>query len=249
MAELERKTAETKYLSSGFVAPSLSALGVPHLFTTRNQAEFHGLGETEVSCASALATLGRPDAQLVTLHQVHAAGVFDGDGELPAEDPAADAVVTSRPERLIAIRVADCVPILLSNTTGTRVAAVHGGWRGLVAGVIPATLASFAGEQVIAAIGPCISSPHFEVGPEVAEAFRAVDLGSAVHPQADSNPRIDLRAAAQLQLQRCGVEVIDETSACTWGDEEHFFSYRRDVTHGGSMSTGRQYALIAVSGE
>ena len=105
------------------------------------------------------------------LNQVHGASVAD----LDASDPrgAADAAMTRRSGVVCAILTADCLPIAFSTESGDRIAAAHGGWRGLAAGVIPSTLRSLgvAPERLLAWLGPAISAQHFEVGAEVREAF------------------------------------------------------------------------------
>jgi YfiH family protein len=162
----------------------------------------------------------------------------------------ADALVSRDAQRVISIRVADCVPILLSTKDGRTVAAVHAGWRGIIAGVIPAAIDRILAEdpsaksaEVIAAVGPCISGPAFEVGPEVLDNF-AQEFGPAAPltrlPTGKGN--VDLRTAARIQLLGAGLpnSSIDTTDRCTVTHREEFFSHRRD--HG---ITGRMAALIA----
>jgi copper oxidase (laccase) domain-containing protein len=93
--------------------------------------------------------------------------------------------------------------------------------------------------RLLAAIGPCISRFHFEVGDEVATEFGRQDLASAIHAASGSKPRIDLQAAVKLQLERAGVTAIDTHELCTFRDQAEFFSHRRD--HG---LTGRMAAVI-----
>jgi copper oxidase (laccase) domain-containing protein len=101
-------------------------------------------------------------------------------------------------------------------------------------------------EGVTAAIGPCISAEHFEVGPEVAEAFARAGLGDTVREQPGARPHVDLRAAVEQQLRGRDVLRIDTSDRCTYRDAEEFYSYRRDVTHAGRGHTGRLGALIGV---
>ena len=215
----------------GFLAPGLVRRGIPHLFTTRAS---HGV---------------QPMAP-VHLDQVHGASCFDADGDLPPTPPRADAAVTTRPGRVLSVRTADCVPILLADRHGSRVAAIHAGWRGLVAGVIPSALARFGDTddpaELLAAIGPCLSREHFEVGPEVAHAFCARGLEQVVVRTEGSRPHVDLAQAAERQLRAAGVEEVERAHLCTWKEESLFYSHRRDVTAGGRSRTGRQGALIAV---
>lgn len=220
----------------GLVSPALAALGVPHRFTTRHSLDAPlPAGVPREACA---------------LRQVHGAVVLDADvlhaeGPWPDERPAGDALVASHPDRRLLVRVADCVPVLVAAAGGRRVAAIHAGWRGLVAGVIPAALAALDAPSDAAAVGPCLSLARFEVGDEVAAAFAAAGLADAVRPVAGARPHVDLRLAARLQLERAGVPAIDVSARCTW-DDALFFSHRRDVTHGGAPTTGRQAAWIVA---
>ena len=130
------------------------------------------------------------------VRQVHGAEVAVAGEEVvrPGDSPCADAIVTATPGRLLVIRTADCVPVLLAGVGwggpagpgGPVVAAVHAGWRGVVADVVAAAVAVMVGRFGVdvaglsAAVGPCISREWFEVGPEVAEAMAAAGLGEAV---------------------------------------------------------------------
>lgn len=225
-------------------SPALSALRVPHAFTTRSSWDGGELG-LDLS-----AELGFPGVERVaSLTQVHGATVQQvrDPGERVAPAPAAttgDALVGSARGHVLLIRTADCVPVLLASSDGRHVAAVHAGWRGIVAGVLPAALAALGDGAAIAAIGPCLSAAHFEVGPEVAEQFAEVGLADAIVARPGARPHIDLRHAVCLQLERGGVLQVDVSQRCTWEDPE-LFSHRRDVTHGGRARTGRLGALIA----
>jgi copper oxidase (laccase) domain-containing protein len=98
--------------------------------------------------------------------------------------------------------------------------------------------------QLAAAIGPCISAANFEVGPEVADAFRDAGLPDAVTTTGHPKPHIDIAAACAAQLRHAGVpaEAIDRTDRCTFRDANEFYSHRRDRGR-----TGRMAALIAVA--
>jgi YfiH family protein len=236
---------------TGYRSPLLASVRVPHLFTTRRggggrELDLGRLDERtrERLCAAA----GAPASRFVRVHQVHGARVIVvGPGELPDERAQADALVTELAGVLIGVHVADCVPVLLARSDGRRVAVVHAGWRGLVAGVIPRALEGLGSGAFLAALGPCIASEAFEVGPEVAEAFVHAGLASAVRERARARPHVDLRAAAEEQLRASGVELIDSTDRCTYRDGVEFYSYRRDVTHGDRQRTGRLGAWIGVA--
>ncbi len=248
---LERFEVEPNLV--GFRSPALTELGVPHAFTTRHTGgglalELDGSDGSHASAERLHRLVGLNEPRtLARVRQVHGAALRRAPGEPQLSPPHADALFTEHPKDLLIMRVADCVPVLLASTDGRAVASVHAGWRGLVAGVITRALEEFASSNLVAAIGPSISRDHFEVGPEVIDAFRAVDLSEVVCEQANGRDHIDLRLAVELQLSRAGVRRIDTTDRCTWRDRADFFSFRRDVTHGNSESTGRMGAVIGVA--
>jgi YfiH family protein len=157
----------------------------------------------------------------------------------------ADGMLTDIPRLFLTVRVADCVPLLFADGAGRMVAAVHAGWRGVVGNIVSRTIRAFGECDIMAAgvrvaIGPHIGVAHFEVGPEVAEAFGKADLAQAIRYDLGVKPHIDLQAALQMQLNRLGVRQIDGTDQCTAANAADFFSHRRD-----KGITGRQAAVIA----
>ena len=253
-----------------YKSPKLAALSLPHAFTTRHGGTSTGpyaslnLGSLEKSRDTdfnlAVAenfrrlrrALGQKRLARVECRQVHSHQVWDvtGPPRRPADAPEADAMITTQTGRMLTIRTADCVPVLFASADGKVVAAAHAGWRGIVAGILPNTIRAFEQhykippDQLIAAIGPAISVEHFEVGPEVAQAFRDADLEEAVHQSPyRRKAHIDLHAAALAQLGYAGIPLmqIDTNDCCTFRDEDDFFSHRRD--HG---KTGRMAAVIAL---
>jgi hypothetical protein len=142
---------------------------------------------------------------------------------------------------VLAVLVADCLPVLLAACNGSAVAVAHAGWRGLAAGVLEATVASLAGHGPLQAwLGPAISSRHFEVGPEVLEALTAHEPAARAAFTANARGRwqCDLPALARARLTAAGVGSVYVDGGCTYADPQRFYSYRRD---GG---TGRMAALI-----
>ncbi len=237
-------------------SPLLASLAVPHLFTTRSgpggvELDLAGLGAGEHPHEGRfLAELGLDaSARLVCARQVHGADVYAVGPNLGPGVPEADALVSDDPARAVLVFSADCVPILAASVDGACVAALHAGWRGLLAGVIESGIETLRhrvgpGVAIVAAIGPCISRARFEVGPEVADAFRAAELALAVHETPGARPHVDVRAAALALLARAGVPRVEVDPRCTWEDPE-LFSYRRDVTHGALQRTGRLAAIVA----
>ena len=161
---------------------------------------------------------------------------------------SADAGVTSVPNVLLTIRIADCVPVLIASGDRKVVAAIHAGWRGVVGNVVEKAVrgmreAGAVADGMVAAIGPCICTENFEVGHEVAEEFARQGLGEMVHPVEGKNPHIDLQAAVRRQLESAGVKDVDGNSVCTFRDAADFYSHRRE-----NGVTGRMAAVIAVTG-
>jgi polyphenol oxidase len=178
------------------------------------------------------------------LAQVHGAAVADLDAAGTGAGPPvpADAAVTRRLGRVCAILTADCLPILFATDTGDAVAAAHAGWRGLVAGVVGATVRALAvsPERLIAWLGPAISRQHFEVGAEVREAFLRADAGAgdAFEARPTAKFMADLEMLARRQLQALGVSRIYGGGECTYARTDRYFSHRRDGI------TGRQATLV-----
>jgi len=236
----------------GYRSPLFARAGIPHLFTTRIGARGRrtlDLGRLDAEERERLArAAGLPGAPIAAARQVHGAHVLAlREGELPDVDVEADGLVSGREDVLVGVHVADCVPVLLARTDGRRVAAVHAGWRGLVAGVLPRAVELLGGGNLLAAIGPCLSRERFEVGPEVVQAFARSGLAAAIHERERGRACIDLRAAAALQLEAAGVGPTETNDRCTYTHADEFYSYRRDVTHGGQRRTGRLGAVIAAA--
>ncbi|AXK40889.1 peptidoglycan editing factor PgeF [Crenobacter cavernae] len=171
----------------------------------------------------------------VWLNQVHGVVVVDAD-KVGRAVPDADASVSRTPGIVCAIMTADCLPVLLADVDGTVVGAAHAGWRGLVGGVIEATVSAMAvpGDRLAAYLGPAISPDAFEVGGEVRDAFLAHDAAADAAFSAidDGKYLADIYALARLRLAALGVTQVSGGDACTVIDRDRFFSYRRDKTTG-----------------
>ena len=199
------------------------------------------------------------------LSQVHGTQVVKPTGGEPP--PIADAAVTSEPGRVLAIQVADCLPVLFAARDGSVVAGAHAGWRGLAAGVLEATVADLAAagaepRDILVWIGPGIGPGRFEVGEEVREAFvrgvrgggmrgagagplaEAGDPGAAAAFVPNERGRwwCDLRTLAVRRLAAAGVAAVYGADRghewCTHSDPGRFFSHRRDG------QCGRMAALV-----
>jgi YfiH family protein len=183
-------------------------------------------------------------AEPLWLEQVHGIAVETADaGGGEKGVVCADASVARTPGVVCTVMTADCLPVLFCDAAGTVVAAAHAGWRGLVAGVLEATLTrmAVAPDQVMAWLGPAIGPTAFEVGDEVRAAFVAVDPAATaafVAREAPGKWLADLFTLARLRLARAGVRRVYGGGLCTFNDADRFFSYRRDG------KTGRFASLI-----
>ena len=172
-----------------------------------------------------------PSYEYALVSQVH------GDVCLRAEKCGlvgeADALITNKKGLVLAIRTADCVPILVESEYDVIV--IHAGWRGIANGIIEKTLHNIRGLQH-AAIGPCISVDAYEVGSEVVDGIisSGVPKEVFVHDRVP-RPHVDVKAAAEYQLSRAGVPKIDVLPHCTFLDEG-FHSYRRDQKKSGRLA-------------
>jgi hypothetical protein len=190
--------------------------------------------------------LDRLPAEPKWLRQVHGNVVVDADAlsGIQVNAPEADASVARCPGTVCVIQVADCVPVLIADRSGTAVAAAHAGWRGLSGGVIESTVErlALAPEGLMAYLGPGIGPKAFEVGADVRDAFLAHDAaaGSAFAPHAPGKWMADLFRLARQRLAALGITQVYGGGDCTYSDPRRFYSYRRDKT------TGRMAALIWI---
>lgn len=189
-----------------------------------------------------------PDA-LVTVHQVHSARAVAVTGPL-AIRPEADALVTATPGVLLAVLTADCQPVLFSDTKAGVIGAAHAGWRGAVGGVLEATLDAMEQlgarrSDISAVIGPTISQPAYEVGPEFLDQFQVEDPESTRFFANGQGDRLhfDLPGYGLHRLRAAGVGHAEWTGHCTFRDASRFYSYRR-TTHAGEADYGRLISTI-----
>jgi polyphenol oxidase len=264
---LQRRTSELGVVI--YFSPLLEAAGVPHAFSTRvggvSPAPFDSLNlgnpngcdiqdltdRIRENYRRLLLAAGCGERQRLWTWQVHGARVLHiVPGAIHDNDTKADAMITADPARALSIRVADCVPVLMSSDDGRTVAAIHAGWRGVVDGVAVEAVQEMTRhervppEKIIAAIGPSIGFDAFEVGPEVLAEFQRVFGTSApIRRREDGKGQVDLRESLRRQLLTTGVtdDHIDLTDRCTHRDREEFYSHRRDCG-----ITGRMAAVIAT---
>ena len=201
-----------------------------------------------------LAALNLEDAQLATLSQVHSDRLHILDEKTLVENgrPEADALGTCRDGIAIAVQVADCFPILVADSRRRTVAAIHAGWRGVLARIFTKTAAGLRAafgadpSDLVTAIGPGIRSCCFEVGPDVAEKFQAAYPGARLsrpHPSRNGKYLLDMPQALQIQFEEVGLnrDNIFDLGVCTCCNTDEFFSYRRE-----GPQSGRMMGLIAL---
>lgn len=175
------------------------------------------------------------------LNQVHGIAVHEHRSDERAL-VSADACISRTPGLACAALTADCLPILLCTKSGNAVAAVHAGWRGLLAGVIENCVRQLApGDEISAYMGPAIGAAAFEVGPELRAAFLAHDPKSAAAFKAGLGDRFfaNLALLARQRLLNIGVESVVESGRCTYTEADIFYSHRRS-----GPSTGRFASLV-----
>ena len=182
------------------------------------------------------------------LAQVHGTRVVNAASCSPGNSPVqADASFAREQGVVCAVMTADCLPVLFCDEDGSVVAAAHAGWRGLLAGVLEATVAAMgvAAPTLLAYLGPAIGPRAFEVGDEVRSAFVAVDgaLAAAFKPALPGKWLADIYLLARLRLAALGLVRVYGGDFCTYRDVERFFSYRRDA------QTGRMASMIWLTAD
>ena len=190
-------------------------------------------------------------AHPVFLQQVHGSSVVRL-AATTADGTQADGCVSTEPALACTIMVADCLPVLFTDSAGTAVAAAHAGWRGLAGtggtGVLETVSHALwdalqlprpeAAGKTIAWLGPCIGPTAFEVGDEVRQAFVAQDPQAAAMFRRHSQDKwlSDLQGLARLRLAALGIDQVHGNDGspewCTVGNSSRFFSHRRDRVSG-----------------
>lgn len=211
-----------------------------------DQAEAVALNRARVAEALGVA----PEA-LVGAHQVHSPDVVTVT-DLPLAPQRADALVTATPGVVLTVLTADCQPVLFLDPEARVVGAAHAGWKGALGGVTDAAIAAMEARgarrgRIVAAVGPCIAQPSYEVDTAFAARFAAADPANArfFRPGKPGHAQFDLEGYVAARLEAAGVAAVDRLTLDTCADEARFFSYRRASLRA-EPSYGRQISLIGL---
>ena len=209
-----------------------------HGFSTRSTGDFLDWPSDEVISER----FGAVPSGTAMLKQVHSGRCIRADRPWAGDRPEADAVCTNQPSVLVGVRTADCLPVLLVDPYVRAVAAVHAGWRGVVARVLPNALELMSFEygsrsgDIEAAVGPGIGACCFEVGEEVASQFSDDFVN-----RRGTKPHVDLAAVLREQLRQAGVGRVAAARHCTSCNLDQYFSHRAE-----RGDTGRMLALAGL---
>lgn len=190
------------------------------------------------------ATLGISAQNIAEGRQVHSANVAVV--AEPGIYADTDALVTGTDEIILAIKTADCIPLLLYDPVQAVVGLVHAGWRGVQRGIIPAALRRMQTDfdckaaDCIAVIGPGAQKCCYEIQADVASGF-----SPAIVEKREGKMYLDLASGIANQLTDWGIypQNIDKLSLCTICNEDKFYSYRRDADR-----SGRMMSIIGMRG-
>ena len=220
--------------------------GVRHFFGTRHHAPV--AYETGVPASSVGASKG---AWLLSVKQVHGTEALIVDRPLSRADRFEggwDALVTNQPGVTVVVRTADCVPVLVYDRRRKAVAAIHAGWRGALAGIVPKTIQAMVARFAIQvgdvriSIGPSAGPCCYEVDEAVLEPLRRArqDWPALLHDDRGANARLDLKTLVRRQSAEAGIplEHISVVNVCTICHPALFYSYRREGRVNGTMLSG-----------
>lgn len=194
--------------------------------------------ESVLSNRKIIADMLNLPADPVWLEQIHSDKVVKAD-QL-SQLVQADASYTDQGNTVCAVLTADCLPVLLASMDGKKIAAIHAGWRGLLAGIITNTVKALGTTELVAWLGPAIGPECFEVGAEVREVFvnKSTLFSPAFKKKQQDKYLADIYQLAKIELASIGVTEVYGGNFCTVTDDSRFYSYRRDG------ETGRMATLI-----
>lgn len=194
-----------------------------------------------------------PGARLITVYQVHGADCVVAGDWTEGDRPHADGLVTDRPGVLLGILTADCAPALFADKAAGVIGAAHAGWKGAVAGITDSTVAAMEQlgarrDRIVAAIGPCIAQPSYEVDAGFRDRLIDQAAPNAAFFAAGKlgHCQFDLEGYVAARIENAGIGRVERLGLDTYRDEARFFSFRR-ATHRAEPDYGRQIALIGLT--
>ncbi len=199
--------------------------------------------------------LGVAADRLITPNQIHSPKVATVDAPwTPDKRPRADALVTATPGLAIGVSTADCGPLLLADSQARIIGAAHTGWRGAFTGVIEATVAAMeklgaSRSRIVAALGPAISQPNYEVGAEFVGRFVAADSANSRFFAVSKRPghaMFDLNGYIAARVEQADIRHFEDLRLCTYADPARFYSFRR-ATHLSEPDYGRHINAITLA--
>jgi YfiH family protein len=244
----------TERQSPGFLKPDWPAPPCVHALVTTRTGGFSTGPYTSFNLAAhtdddpktvsrnreLLRTYFRLPSEPVWLQQVHSKRMVEAGPETGGAE--ADGSWTGAVGKVCAVMTADCLPVLICNQNGTKVAAAHAGWRGLHRGIITNAVSVLNSDptELMVWLGPAIGPHAFEVGVDVVRSFTASNSenAKAFRQTDDQHWLCDIYALARLELVSLGVTSVFGGNQCTYTDEQRFYSYRRDSI------TGRMASII-----
>jgi hypothetical protein len=200
--------------------------------------------------------MGVAPENFISVHQIHSPDAVVATGPWPdGPRPRADAIVTRTEGIAIGVTAADCGPILFADASARVIGAAHAGWKGALTGILESTIDAMeklGAERsgIVAAIGPLIRKPSYEVGSEFVERFLDADAENGVFfipADRAGHSMFDLAGFIRMRLENAGVLMIDDIGVDTYSDER-FYSYRRSV-HRKEPDYGRHVHAIALERE
>ncbi len=190
------------------------------------------------------------NTQAITINQIHSNCYIDVDSYAQSDLPTlkADALITHSADKILCIRTADCIPVLLADPNNHVIAAIHAGWRGALSGVIENTVAALinAGcnkHNIQAAIGPCIQAEHYEVGDDFYQQFidkKTANQNFFTKTYKSDLWLFDLPAYGRQCLIDSGIQNIEDMQLDTYSQPQTFYSYRYN------QCDNRQYSCIML---
>ena len=201
------------------------------------------------------AAIGVEPSHFLTAFQIHSPDVAVAEAPWDAAArPRVDAIVTRVEGLAIGATAADCGPVLLADPSARVIGAAHAGWKGALSGVLESTIDAMEKlgarrADMVAAIGPLIRQPSYEVGPEFVDRFIEADAENVrffLPSLRGGHSLFDLGGFIRMRLEHAGIALIDDLDIDTYADQR-FYSYRRSV-HRGEPDYGRNIHAIALEG-